>query len=121
LKEKRKVICVESGEYFRDITLKRAKNTLYGEKSGISKDKKWGGSGLIKYIKLESYEDTLNNLEVKNDKLQLDEINFEPEFKESYMLNYMLDVETAGSNSLLNISKFVDPFNYYLKLLQIMK
>ncbi len=116
LKEKRKVICVESGEYFRDITLKRAKNTLYGEKSGISKDKKWGGSGLIKYIKLESYEDTLNNLEVKNDKLQLDEINFEPEFKESYMLNYMLDVETAGSNSLLNISKFVDPFNYYLKI-----
>jgi len=32
------------------------------------------------------------------------------------MLSYMLDVESKGSPSLLNIEQFEDPFNYKLKI-----
>jgi len=37
-------------------------------------------------------------------------------FKEQYLLRYMLDVETRGSNSLLNIQAFIDPTAYKLKV-----
>ena len=37
-----------------------------------------------------------------------------PEFKENYLLSYMLDVESKGS--LLNIQSFVHPFDYQLNI-----
>ena len=36
--------------------------------------------------------------------------------KEQYMLRYMLDVETRGSQSLLNVQAFRDPTAYKLKV-----
>ena len=38
--------------------------------------------------------------------------------KEEYMLGYWLDIETRESDSLLNIDKFEDPFNYTLQIRQ---
>jgi hypothetical protein len=35
-------------------------------------------------------------------------------FRESYMLKYMLDVESRGSQTVLNIDNFDDPWNYKL-------
>jgi adenine-specific DNA-methyltransferase len=43
-------------------------------------------------------------------------INASPSLKEDYMLHYLLDVETCGSQSLLNIDAFCDPTAYTLKV-----
>lgn len=104
--------------------LGRMKNVLrgdinfnaYGKKrrSTLSKNINWQGGGMFKYIRLESYEDTLNNLELKRTGTQQDLLEKSDSFRESYMLSYMLDVE--GRDSLLNIDAFEDPFNYKLNI-----
>lgn len=109
IKSKRRFINIEANEYFDEIPLKRLKNTLYGDKSGVSSLYQWKGGGCFKYIRLEQYEDTLNNLEIK--KQQTDWRD--DEFHESYMLSYMLDTETR--DSLLNLKMFTNPFNVSLK------
>ena len=110
-KSKRRWIGIEQGDYFKNITLTRLKNTLYGDKSGVTNDTNWKGGGLIKYIRLESYEDTLNNLALKQTATQQKALEMNPTFKEGYMLNYMLDVE--AKESLLNLEWFENPFNCY--------
>jgi adenine-specific DNA-methyltransferase len=75
-----------------------------------------GGSHFFKYIRVETYEDCLNNLELKRSKAQEDLLTQAKDFREDYTLRYMLDVETRGSASLLNIQKFTDPFSYKLKV-----
>ena len=62
LKSRRKFINVEANEYFDSIPLRRIKNTLFGDKSGVTDTHMWKGGGVVKYIRLEQYEDTLNNL-----------------------------------------------------------
>jgi adenine-specific DNA-methyltransferase len=65
-------------------------------------------------MKLESYEDTLNNLALNRNETQQHALEINPSFKEGYMLNYMLDVETQGS--LLNLEWFINPFNCFLNV-----
>lgn len=62
LKSHRKFINVEANEYFDTIPLRRIKNTLFGDKSGVTDIHLWKGGGMVKYLRLEQYEDTLNNL-----------------------------------------------------------
>jgi adenine-specific DNA-methyltransferase len=112
-KSGRKWIGVEGGSYFRDITLKRMKHTLNGETSGISSILDWKGGGFFKYIRLESYEDVLNNLQLKSVTESLD---LRADFKEDYTLNYWLDVETR--DSLLTVQSFRKPFDYTLQITQ---
>lgn len=106
----RKYIIGEMAEYFSRVTKPRIEKIIYSEdwKDGrpVSRN---GISQCFKYIRLEQYEDTLNNLEIK--KLQTDWCD--DEFHESYMLSYMLDTETR--DSLLNLKMFVNPFNMSLK------
>ena len=83
-----------------------------GINSGGIKNEKQGG--FFKYFKLESYEDTLNNLEFKKTKKQNEALELYPQAKEDYMLNYSLDVESQSS--LLNIDTFSTPFDYKLKI-----
>lgn len=109
LKTGRKFIGIDMGEHLFGIALPRLKYVLNGETSGVTKICKYNGGGCFKYIRLEQYEDTLNNLEIK--KQQTDWRD--DEFHESYMLSYMLDTETR--DSLLNLKMFVNPFNMSLK------
>lgn len=113
-KSQRKWIGVEQGDYFKNITLTRMKNTLYGDKSGVTSDTDWKGGGFFKYMRLESYEDTLNNLQLTRNNTQELALNSNPKFKEGYMLHYMLDVESQGS--LLNLDWFINPFECYLQV-----
>jgi len=62
--------------------------------------------------RLESYEDALNNLQLKRSPEQGSLLEQHDSLREQYMLSYMLDVESAGSASLLNIDAFTNPFNY---------
>jgi adenine-specific DNA-methyltransferase len=107
----RKYILVEMGEYFNIVTKPRMQKVIYAEnwKEGKPASRTTGISHLMKYFRLESYEDTLTNIE------------FDDEYKgkqlaseDNYLINYMLNKETKGS--LLNIDKFKEPFDYRLKI-----
>ena len=106
----RKYILADMGDYFYSVALPRIKKIVYSEDWRDGKPVSRNGiSQCFKYIRLEQYEDTLNNLEIK--KQQLD---FQPkEFQESYMLSYLLDTETR--DSLLNLNWFENPFEMTLK------
>jgi adenine-specific DNA-methyltransferase len=89
------------------------KRVLYGDKYGISQQYNWRGGGFFKYLYLEQYEDTLNNLELPRE--QEGQLALE-RFGDEYLLRYMLDFETQGSPCLLNLEQFQDPFAYKLKV-----
>jgi len=112
---KRKYILVEMGEYFNTVTKPRIQKVVYSKdwKDGkpVSRE---GISHCFKYMRLESYEDTLNNLALQQTETQQQALAMNPAFKEGYMLNYMLDVE--AKESLLNLEWFVNPFNCYLNI-----
>jgi adenine-specific DNA-methyltransferase len=69
---------------------------------------------MFKYLRLESYEDALANLQLHRTPAQQSLLDQSDSFRESYMLSYMLDMETKDSSSLLNIDRFDDPFSYQL-------
>lgn len=110
-KMNRKWIGVEMGEQFDKVDMPRMKRVLGGEQSGVSSSYPSIKSGAFKYIRLEQYEDTLNNLVPKESSLELD-VN--DSFKESYVLGYMMDVETE--DSLFNMEWFKNPFNLSMKI-----
>lgn len=114
---KRKYILVEMGEYFDTVTKPRIQKAIYSKdwKDGkpVSRE---GSSHLFKYIRLESYEDALNNLELKRTEAQDDLLRQHKPLREDYLLRYQLDVESAGSASLLAVAQFANPFAYQLKI-----
>ncbi|KGQ54554.1 methylation subunit, type III restriction-modification system, partial [Gallibacterium anatis str. Avicor] len=116
----RKYILVEQGEYFDTVLKPRVQKVIYSENwkdgkpmpSEKASDGFNGVSQIVKVLKLESYEDTLNNLELKG---QADFIGGLPEsVQEDYLLRYLLDVESKGS--LLNSDDFTHPFDYCLNI-----
>ncbi len=114
---KKKYILVEMGNYFDSVTKPRIEKVIYSEdwKDGKPVSRK-GASHCFKYIRLESYEDALDNLNFERTKRQEDLLQ-QPQnasVKEEYMLRYMLDLETKGS--LLNIQKFATPFDYEMTI-----
>ena len=119
---KRRFLLVEVGDYFDTVLKPRVLKAAYSRdwRSGkpVSRE---GLSQCIKVLRLESYEDTLNNLELKRTPTQQNLLESSPSrsvggFRESYMLRYMLDVETKESPSLLNSATFDDPRHYALKV-----
>jgi len=115
---RRKFILVEMGRYFDTVLLPRMKKAVYATrwKDGkpLSRD---GVSQVLKYIHLESYEDTLNNLEFKSRTFsQQSLLDGYPDLREDYVLRYMLDVESQGASSLLSVEHFKDPLNYRLQI-----
>jgi adenine-specific DNA-methyltransferase len=101
-------------DYFETVLLKRIKKVVYSDNWKDGKPQKGKGiSHFFKYLYLEQYEDTLNNLELPRERegqLALER------FGDEYLLRYMLKFETQGSPSLLNLKQFQDPFNYKLKV-----
>ena len=119
----RKYILVEQGDYFDTVLKPRIQKVVYSSdwKDGKATAPQTGISHAFKVLKLESYEDALNNLEPRrtsHQQLTLDspEAQGAECLKEQYILRYMLDVETRGSQSLLNVQAFTDPTAYKLKV-----
>jgi len=114
----RRYILVEMNEYFDTVLkpriLKVAYSTAWADGKPTSRAE--GVSHCIKYIRLESYEDCLNNLAIADDPDRDKLLKDNPRFREDYVLRYMLDVETRGSASLLDIDAFADPTAYKLKV-----
>ena len=124
----RKFILVEQADYFDTVLLPRLKKVTFTPEWKDGKPKRLATAEeaersprIMKVIRLESYEDTLNNLELKRTEAQQSLLD-SPQaqgadgFREQYLLRYMLDVETRGSQSLLNVSAFMDPTAYRLKV-----
>ncbi|KAA0131597.1 site-specific DNA-methyltransferase [Gimesia chilikensis] len=113
----RKVVAVELGEYFDTTTRIRAIRSLSNPtwKDGKPVGER-SGSGILKYILLESYDDALNNLEMKPTAQQASLLEQDDDLREQYILSYMLDVESRGSQSLLNVESFRNPDEYKLRV-----
>jgi len=120
---RRKFILVEMGEYFDTVLVPRLKKVIFTPEWKDGKPKRPPTAEeierslrIMKILRLESYEDTLNNLELKRTETQQSLLEQHAEFREDYVLRYMLDVESRGSPSLLNIERFEDPFSYTLDI-----
>ena len=112
-------LLAEMGEHFDTVLKPRIAKAIYSKswKDGKPTARHIGISHCFKYFRLESYEDALDNLVLhERSEPQQQLLATSPEAREDYMLSYMLDVETQGSASLLNIEQFKDPFNYKLKV-----
>ena len=116
-KGKRKYILVEQGEYFDTVLKPRVQKVIFAKDWKDGKPQAdngaFGGvSQIVKVLKLESYEDTLNNLELKQPVSDLFAQN--EALQNDYLLHYMLDVESR--DSLLNTQHFTKPFDYKLNI-----
>ena len=109
----RNFILCDMANYFNSVTKVRTERIIYSPdwKDGKPVSRQ-GISQCFKYMRLEQYEDTLNNLKIKEQQTAA-QFNEGSGFKESYMLEYMLDVETR--DSLLNLKMFENPFALTLK------
>lgn len=109
-----KYILCDVNYYFDILPKPRIEKVIYSEdwKDGKPVSRK-GISQCFKYIRLEQYEDTLNNLQPKNQRLDFDNANGKGDFEETYFLRYMLDTETKGD--LFNLEWFKNPFAMSIK------
>ena len=114
---KRKFILVEMGQYFDTVLLPRIKKVTFSPewkdrkpKRMATKEEAEHSPRIIKYLRLESYEDALNNIGIDEDAGQ-QAMKFD-----DYLLNYMLQWETKRSETLLNVEQLARPFDYKLNI-----
>ena len=113
----RKYILVEQGEYFDTFLKPRIQKVVFSVdwKDGKATAPHTGISHAFKVLKLESYEDTLNNLQLRRTTQQQDLLDTLPQSaQEDYLLRYLLDIESRGS--LLSVEQFNQPFDCKLKV-----
>ncbi len=113
---RRKFILVEMADYFDTVLLPRLKKVAFSPEWKDGKPKRAAtqeefarGPRIIKVIRLESYEDALNNLSFEEGAQMAMQF-------EDYLLQYMLRWETRKSETLLNVEKLSKPFDYCLHL-----
>lgn len=108
---KRKYILVEMGEYFDTVTKPRMQKIIYAPewKDGKPQQRDSGISQIIKYMRLESYEDALSNIKLPGDDGIMASL-----LGDDCLIHYMVDLESRGS--LLNIDAFSNPFDYTMKI-----
>ena len=116
---RRKFILVEMAQYFDTVLLPRIKKVTFTPEWKDGKPKRLATAEeaersprIVKVIRLESYEDALNNLSFDNESGQ----KALGLFRDDYLLSYMLKWETRHSETLLNVEKLQSPFSYKLHL-----
>lgn len=113
----RHYILVEQGEYFDSVTKPRLEKVVYCSewddgKPAAGSD---GSSHAFKMIRIEGYEDALNNLSLRRSQAQGELLgSMTQETKDDYLLRYMLNVESR--DSLLSVDSFRKPFDFSLKV-----
>ena len=110
-------VCCEMGDRAIEYIIPRLRRVISGDVYGVSRDLDvgWAGGGGFRYASIESYEDTLNNLDLKRSDAQTSLLEgFSAEKRDDYLMRYMLDVEAKGS--LLSVQDFRKPFDYTLKV-----
>ncbi len=114
---KRNYILIEQGQHFDTVIKPRLQKVVFSAEWTSEKPTApvTGISHCFKVLKLESYEDTLNNLQLRRTAAQSEMFGTLPQqAKDDYLLNYLLDVESRGS--LLSVEDFKKPFDYQLNI-----
>ncbi|MDD3696026.1 MAG: site-specific DNA-methyltransferase [Lentisphaeria bacterium] len=114
---RRKFILVEMARYFDTVLLPRLKKVAFtpewrdGRPRRMASSEEFArGPRLMKVVRLESYEDALNNL-------VFDAADAQQSMRfDDYLLKYMLRWETRGSETLLDLAKLGKPFDYKLHI-----
>ena len=108
---KRKFILIEMANFFDTVIIPRIKKVAYSFNWKDGKPQDSSGNGVFfKYQVLEQYEDTLDNLELKENSNALNL------FGSDYLLKYFLDFETQDDAAWVNFEQFKQPFSYRLKV-----
>ena len=116
---RRKYVLIEVGHHFDTVLLPRIKKVVYSPdwKDGRPVSCK-GITQFFKYVRLESYEDTLDGLELTPPSdTQRALLAGNPALAEDYRLRYSLGEETSESACLLG-KHFTDPFAYTLSVVR---
>lgn len=110
----RKYLLMELGEWFDSLLRPRVQKVAFSDTwtEGVP-DAGQGMGQFVKYHRIESYEDTLNNIVFKKPAGEQRQITEEQ--ATDYTSGYMIDVEAQGE-SLLSEEAFEDPFNYKLDI-----
>jgi adenine-specific DNA-methyltransferase len=112
----RKCILVEIADHFDTVLLPRIKKVTFTPewKDGkptrqATPEESARSPRIVKYLRLESYDDALNNIKYTSAQQELYDFN-------DYLLKYMLSWETKDSETLLNLEKISRPFDYKLNI-----
>lgn len=107
----RKYVLVEMGEYFNLVTKPRVQKAAYSADwlDGKPQNRTTGMSHIIKYMRIESYEDALSNIELSDNNGLMASL-----LGEEYLIHYMVDMESR--DSLLDVEAFSNPFAYTMKI-----
>jgi adenine-specific DNA-methyltransferase len=105
----RKYTLIEVADYFDDLLLPRIKKSVYASEwdSGTPSEKH-DLSHMIKYHKIEDYEDSLNNLDSGDAQAEMEDFTTD-------RLKYFLNFEVDGP-SLLDLEDIKDPFGYTMEI-----
>jgi len=116
---KRKFILVEMAEYFDTVLLPRIKKVTFTPEWEDGKPKRMAtpeeakySPRIVKVIRLESYEDALNNITFQEESGQ----QMLHMFGDEYLLGYMIKWEAKESETLLDVDKLQTPFDYKLHI-----
>jgi len=114
--ENRKYILVEMGEYFNRVLKPRILKAITSTdwNNGVPKNME-GISHICKYLSLEQYEDSLNNIEFVLPDGTTQKTLFG---LDGYFLRYMLDFESRGSPCRLNVDRLSRPFKYTMRIVE---
>ncbi|CAM8656407.1 DNA methylase N-4/N-6 [Oxalobacteraceae bacterium] len=113
----RRYILVEQGEYFDSVTAPRMQKVIYSNdwKAGVPVAMGSPTSHCFKIIKIEGYEDVLNNLKLNKPSGSEDLFESLPKsLQDDYLVQYFLDIESKSS--LLSVQHFKKPFDYTLNI-----
>ena len=113
----RKFVMVEMGKHFDTVLLPRIKKVTFapGWKDGkpqraATPEEAERSPRIVKYHRIESYEDALNNI-------VFDEAEGQQALRfDDYLIRYLLKWETRKSETLLNVEKLSRPFDYRLRV-----
>ena len=113
---RRRYLLVEMADYFDTVLLPRLKKVVHSPdwKDGKPVSRR-GISQFFRYLRIESYEDTMDSLTLVPRKEGT--LGLHPDVIEDYRLRYAIDTETNGSAALLG-SEFEDPFHYTLSVVR---
>lgn len=113
---RRGVILVEVGDSFDTVVIPRMKKVAFAPEWKEGRPKRMAtaeeaerGPRVIKYLRLESYEDALDNITFD------DAAGQRALGLKDYLLEYMLKWETKGSATMLNVEHLESPFAYRLR------
>ena len=110
----RRYVLIEMDDYFDTVLKPRIQKAVYSNdwKKGKPTSRDTGVSHCFKYLRLESYEDTLNNLALVD--RSADILGLPEQVQDDCLLRYSLDVESRAS--LLDLTRFENPFACMLKV-----